>query len=74
MEDFPIQNYFCCWIIKIFTRSVILQGQALFIRIEQKILFHFLSTDRKRDRKDGQTKKVDRQKDYRQNKHRQTDN
>ena len=38
-------------------RSAILQGQALFIIVKQKILFHFWASDRQTDRRDRQAKR-----------------
>ena len=62
---------FSKWCI-LFTRSDILQGQALFIRVKQKNLFCFRTTDRKTDiqkrqkgRNDRKTRKINRQKDTR---------
>ena len=52
------------WIL-ILIRTDILQGQALFIRVKQKILFHFRTRDRQKrqtDRKDRQAEMTDRQK------------
>ena len=53
----------------IVTRSDILQGQALFIRVKQKNLFCFRTSDRKTDiqkrqkgRNDRQAEKTDKQK------------
>ena len=46
------------------TRSDILQGQALFTRVNKKILFHLLTTERQKRqivRNDRQTKKIERQ-------------
>ena len=45
-------------------RLDILQGQALFIRVKQKLLFHFLTTpiDRQTDKKELQAEKTDKQK------------
>ena len=43
------------------TRSDILQGQALYNRVKQKLLFHFWTKDRGTERKDWQTKMTYRQ-------------
>ena len=45
------------------TRSDILQGQALFTRVKQKLLFDFWNTDRQAemtDRQEGHTHRKDR--------------
>ena len=63
------------WIL-ILIRTDILQGQALFIRVKQKILFHFRTRDRQKrqtDRKDRQAEMTDRQKRQTSRKDRQAE-